>query len=99
MQQAWSPWGTMSSPAPESVQHPPASLVNNPGYGTGPGHNSSLLALWWGSEQLDRERAAESERANRERAADSERANRELASEAARTRFVQMMMLGNNRMI
>ena len=73
MQQAWSPWGTMSSPAPESVQHPPASLVNNPGYGTGPGHNSSLLALWWGSEQLDRERAAESERAHRERASEATR--------------------------
>ena len=54
------------------------------------GRNSSMATLWWGSEQLDRERAAEAERANRER----ESQNRERESQAARTRFVHMMMMG-----
>ena len=67
---------------PSGPHLPPTSHMCFPTSGAS-GRNSSMATLWWGSEQLDRERAAEAERANRER-----------ESQAARTRFVQMMMMG-----
>jgi len=72
-----------------SGPHLPLGTMSFPTSGPS-GRNSSIATLWWGSEQLDRERAAEAERANRER----ESQNRERESQAARTRFVHMMMMG-----
>ncbi len=61
----------------------------------------SLAAMMY-FEQVDRERNAEYERASREREQErafqreQERATRERAAEAARTRMLQMMMMGNS---